>query len=213
MDDSQKVRSLGSFLLSTSLSHRASVLAQNHMVQTMFALNGQKYASDLGNEMEKQAIVLTDLQSIQGADSQSRTKRMTIYHHLLKRMSPEHKFAVVAKICQDCLTPLVEGARDLESHFEILRDALIVLASSDMKVSIPSREEAEEEFQLESGHIWHAGGGKLAQGSKARLTMRLMKEGASAWGRRGGPRKNLIVMKSKQKVVQTLLPILPGIID
>ena len=145
VDDSQKVRSLGSFLLSTSLSHRASVLAQNHMVQTMFALNGQKYASDLGNEMEKQAIVLTDLQSIQGADSQSRTKRMTIYHHLLKRMSSEHKFAVVAKICQDCLTPLVEGARDLESHFEILRDALIVLASSDMKVSIPSREEAEED--------------------------------------------------------------------
>ena len=57
VDDSKSVQSLGNFLLSTSLSQNASLLAYNFFVQTLFALNGHNTHTNLAMEVESQALV------------------------------------------------------------------------------------------------------------------------------------------------------------
>jgi hypothetical protein len=53
---------------------------------------------------------------------------------LLRRMAPEHKFATAARLCSEVLTGFAEGTLALDAGAEVLRDALHVLASKDIKV-------------------------------------------------------------------------------
>ena len=55
VDTSKAVQSLGNFLLSTSLSQKASLLAYNFFVQTLFALNGHSSHANLAMRVESQA--------------------------------------------------------------------------------------------------------------------------------------------------------------
>jgi condensin-2 complex subunit D3 len=147
VDDSKTVQSLGSFLLSTSLSQKASQLAYNFFVQTLFALNGHSSHTNLAMKVEAESLVRTNLKDLAGSDDTNRQKRCIIYHHLLKRMSPEHKFQIAAKICEDCISPLVDNNLDFDSHIEVLRDSLVVLASKEMKVHVSVQSSEVEEDQ------------------------------------------------------------------
>ena len=147
VDDSKNVQSLGSFLLSTSLSQKASQLAYNFFVQTLFALNGHSSHTNLAMTMEAESLIRTNIKDLAGSDSTNRQKRCIIYHHLLKRMSPEHKFQIAAKICEDCISPLVDRNLDFDSHNEVLRDSLVVLASKEMKVHLSAHSGEMEEDQ------------------------------------------------------------------
>ena len=149
VDDSKSVQSLGNFLLSTSLSQKASLLAYNFFVQTLFALNGHNTDTNLAMEVESQALVTTHIRDLAGADEDSRQKRCVIYHHLLKRMTPEHKFQIAAKICEDCIGPFVEGDLGFDTHSEVLRDALVVLASKEIKADVLLQSyDGEEDHKL-----------------------------------------------------------------
>ena len=53
---------------------------------------------------------------------------------LLKRMAPEHKFATAARLCSEVLSGFADGALSLGGAPEVLRDALHILASKDVKV-------------------------------------------------------------------------------
>ena len=53
---------------------------------------------------------------------------------LLRRMAPEHKFATAARLCSEVLSGFAEGTLPLDSAAEVLRDALNILASKDIKV-------------------------------------------------------------------------------
>ena len=53
---------------------------------------------------------------------------------LLKRMAPEHKFATAARLCSEVLSSFADGALSLGTAPEVLRDALHILASKDVKV-------------------------------------------------------------------------------
>ena len=53
---------------------------------------------------------------------------------LLKRMAPEHKFATAARLCSEVLSGFADGALSLGAAPEVLRDALHILASKDVKV-------------------------------------------------------------------------------
>ena len=53
---------------------------------------------------------------------------------LLRRMAPEHKFATSARLCSEVLAGFADGALPLDSAAEVLRDALHILASKDVKV-------------------------------------------------------------------------------
>lgn len=49
-------------------------------------------------------------------------------------MAPEHKFATAARLCSEVLSGFAEGTLPLDSAAEVLRDALSILASKDIKV-------------------------------------------------------------------------------
>lgn len=51
-------------------------------------------------------------------------------------MAPEHKFDSAAKICSELLTAFADGILPLEHAAEVLRDALAILASKEVKVMI-----------------------------------------------------------------------------
>ena len=145
VDESASVRSLGNFLLSTSLSHKASLLAYNFFVQTLFALNGHNGYANLSMSLESQALVATSIRDLAGSDEGNRQKRCVVYHHLLKRMTPEHKFQIAAKICEDCVGGFVEGKLCFDAQGEILRDSLLVLASREIKAEVSCAREDEED--------------------------------------------------------------------
>lgn len=52
-------------------------------------------------------------------------------------MAPEHKFATAARLCQEVLAGFAEGNLPLTSAPEVLHDALIILASKEIKVRWP----------------------------------------------------------------------------
>ena len=58
---------------------------------------------------------------------------------LLKRMAPEHKFATAARLCSEVLSGFADGALSLGAAPEVLRDALHILASKDVKVGLRPR--------------------------------------------------------------------------
>ncbi len=49
-------------------------------------------------------------------------------------MAPEHKFATAARLCSDVLSGFADGLLPLDTAPEVLRDALHILASKDVKV-------------------------------------------------------------------------------
>lgn len=49
-------------------------------------------------------------------------------------MAPEHKFATAARLCSEVLSGFAEGTLPLDAAAEVLRDALHILASKDIKV-------------------------------------------------------------------------------
>ena len=49
-------------------------------------------------------------------------------------MVPEHKFATAARLCSEVLSGFAEGKLPLDAAAEVLRDALHILASKDIKV-------------------------------------------------------------------------------
>ena len=55
---------------------------------------------------------------------------------LLNQMAPEHKFATAAKLCQDILGGFADQSFDLMEASEVLRDALTILSSKEIKVSL-----------------------------------------------------------------------------
>ncbi len=63
-----------------------------------------------------------------------RPKRDLIYASLLRHMSAEHKFSCAAKLCQEVLAGVADGLLPLAECGEVLRDALHVLASKEIKV-------------------------------------------------------------------------------
>lgn len=64
-----------------------------------------------------------------------RAPRDIIYSALLRAMSPEHKFSSAAKLCGEVLAGVADGLLPLQECEEVLRDALCLLASKDIKVS------------------------------------------------------------------------------
>ncbi len=70
--------------------------------------------------------------------------RLPACRALLQRMSPEHKFATAARLCQEVLGGVADGALPLEECGEVLGDALRILACKEIKVRGSGRESNRE---------------------------------------------------------------------
>ncbi|KAJ9526810.1 hypothetical protein QJQ45_017448, partial [Haematococcus lacustris] len=116
VDSCAEVRQLAEYLLGDTLATKAPLLAYNHFVEAIFVLNGCQaglYAGRIGggggpgggpasasqaSDALAAAADPTGAFSLKGESSEMRAQRDVVYHTLLRRMSPEHKFATQAKL-------------------------------------------------------------------------------------------------------------------
>ena len=82
------------------------MLAYNHFVEALFVLNNCHAASRAGRTLAPGGG--TDLMDggsgtmhLSGATPEMRAKRDVVYHTLLKRMAPDHKFSTQAKLVSE----------------------------------------------------------------------------------------------------------------
>ncbi|BDA42617.1 probable condensin complex subunit 1 at C-terminar half [Coccomyxa sp. Obi] len=177
VDDSARVRSLAEYLLADTLSTKAPLLAYNHFVEAVFVLNECRAGLQASGPLEEPLSQAPGSEEAAGAFSlagpASRGKRDTIYRALLRRMAPEHKFATAARLCSEVLSGFAEGTLPLDSAAEVLRDALNILASKDIKVVGARGAAAAEEEEASGG----PGAAVRAEGAaKGRLVGAMMKK-------------------------------------
>ncbi|WIA29655.1 hypothetical protein OEZ86_012141 [Tetradesmus obliquus] len=108
----------------------------------------------------------------------NRAPRDLIYASLLRSMSPEHKFSSAAKLCGEVLAGVADGLLPLAECEEVLRDALSLLASKDIKVSASRLAASDEEEMTQPSQA--AGGGsataaEAAARARGKLVSALMK--------------------------------------
>jgi condensin-2 complex subunit D3 len=191
VDPSPGVRSLAEYLLTDALATKAPLLAYNHFVEAMFVLNGCA-AGPHGARV--QGALMGGGGGGGGGDGSSslpsqsqftlqgprfRAHRDLIYSALLRRMAPEHKFSTQAKLCAEVLAGVADGALPLAEASEVLRDALAVLAGSDVRVSAQrlaggGGAGADDEDAGGGGSGLGAGGGGGAEAAAQRARGRLV---------------------------------------
>ncbi|GLC77673.1 hypothetical protein PLESTF_001971200 [Pleodorina starrii] len=147
VDESLGVRELAQYLLSDSLAAKAPMLAYNHFIESLFVLNDCSaglHASRSGGGSSELASELTFHAAfeggrgfhLKGSTPIMRAKRDIIYTALLRRMSPEHRFAAFARLTAEVLGGVVDQVLPLAEADEVLGDALRLLACKDMKVNV-----------------------------------------------------------------------------
>ncbi|KAG2425453.1 hypothetical protein HXX76_013663 [Chlamydomonas incerta] len=166
VDESAGVRQLATYLLGDSLAAKAPLLAYNHFIESLFVLNdctsgvhaSSRGAGGAGSELAAELALHSAAEGgggfhLKGASPIMRAKRDIIYTTLLRRMSPEHRFAAAAKLVAEVLGGVVDGLLPLTGGAaaaggggaaaagvaggadEVLGDALRLLACKDMKVN------------------------------------------------------------------------------
>ncbi|KAF5842057.1 non-SMC mitotic condensation complex subunit 1-domain-containing protein [Dunaliella salina] len=171
VDTSPAVRNLAEYLLGDTLAVKAPLLAYNHFVEALFMLNGCQaglHAGRIGGgggggssqpqpsqQQQQQPGVEagSDLYSLKGSTPGIRAQRDTIYFTLLRRMSPEHKFATQAKLVAEVLGAVADGLLPLHEAGaeEVLGDALRLLGSKEIKVSASRMVAGDEDALMASG--------------------------------------------------------------
>ncbi|KAG2488406.1 hypothetical protein HYH03_013090 [Edaphochlamys debaryana] len=177
VDEFPGVRALAQYLLSDSLATKAPMLAYNHFIEALFVLNdcsagvnarsrGGAGGGDLAAELALAGAGGAEGGAfhLKGSTPIMRAKRDIIYTALLRRMSPEHRFAASAKLVAEILGGVVDGLLPLPAADEVLGDALRLLSCKDIKVQ-PHRfgaGSAEEDGGME------AAGGTQEEATRAR---------------------------------------------
>eukprot|EP00775_Hariotina_reticulata_P011091 gene11092-11246_t len=126
----------------------------------------------------------------------NRRHRDLIYSALLRSMSPEHKFSSAAKLCGEVLAGVADGLLPLSECEEVLRDALCLMASKDIKVSASKLAAHDDDDPASKGSAATAagvgGGGGSATAAEA---------AASARGK-------LVSALMKRHLVEQVVPVL-----
>ncbi|KAG2440678.1 hypothetical protein HYH02_010257 [Chlamydomonas schloesseri] len=176
VDESAGVRQLATYLLGDSLAAKAPLLAYNHFIESLFVLNdctsgvhaSSRGGGGSGSELAAELALHSAMEGggggfhLKGSSPIMRAKRDIIYTSLLRRMSPEHRFAASAKLVAEVLGGVVDGLLPLTGGAaaaagtgvggapggsaplaaaaaggadEVLGDALRLLACKDMKIN------------------------------------------------------------------------------
>ncbi len=107
-----QVRQLAEYLLGDALAAKAPMLAYNHFVEALFVLNDCHAASRAGRTLATGGGASSDVAAgvvapgsaalhLAGSSPAMRAKRDVVYHTLLKRMAPDHKFSTQAKLVSE----------------------------------------------------------------------------------------------------------------
>lgn len=137
-DESSVVQSLAKRCLLNHLSTKVPLMAYNHFVDVLFALNdkcprdGKDYFSG-SSDHDRARFALP------GGSEIARGARHQVYSTLLNAMSAEHRLATAAKLSNDVLAPVSDDALPMDEYLEVVYDTLIVLSSSAMNVRAAAR--------------------------------------------------------------------------
>ena len=90
-------------------------------------------------------------------------QRMLLYTAMLRHMTPEHKLELAFKLAQEVLAAVAEGELPLPAAEPLVRDALAVLSSKEIKVgaadALPDDEDADGAAAAADGDAAGAAGG------------------------------------------------------
>ncbi len=120
----------------TSLFHNKAAPLKFHLqfVEALFYLNGcdahPKYCKFSAEEQAFNRLFV-----LSGRDR--REKRMVVYRYMLRFMSEEQKFSCSAKLVQEVIGAIVDEVMPINADTaEAVEDALLLLSSKDMKLSV-----------------------------------------------------------------------------
>eukprot|EP00798_Chlamydomonas_sp_ICE-L_P019509 gene19509-26180_t len=208
-DPHELVRALAGYLLGDALATKAPLLAYNHFVEAVFALNDCQAGVYAGRMADSSHSLGTE------AGGGSMARRDTIYHTLLRRMSPEHKFSSQAKLVAEVLGGVADGGLPLEECSEVLGDALRLLGSKEIKVSASRLAAADKDEMSSAMGASQATAECMAQVSASRLAAADEDEMSSAMGASQATaegvaraRGKLVSAMMKKHLVESVVPLL-----
>ncbi|KYR01302.1 non-SMC condensin II complex [Tieghemostelium lacteum] len=122
-----------------------------HFLETIFVLNDCKAHSQFNQSVNNMVFNLNKHNSTAKNEKfslkgeQNHEKRMKIYEIFLQNMDDAHKFQVMAKLCMDILSEIVDEKLPLQECHHVLYDTLSILACQDIKLNAMSKKMQEEE--------------------------------------------------------------------
>ncbi|KAL3841668.1 hypothetical protein ACJMK2_019782 [Sinanodonta woodiana] len=149
LDDCKEIAEFAEFCLVHLLMQRHPNMFFQHFIECIFHLNSYEdhpvYNKFHQTEREKAIF------SLKG--DQNAEKRQKLYRLMLANMPDEQKFQLTAKMVQEVLGGVVDGLLPLkDSTCHILKDALVILSSKEIKLSTlkarPNEEMASDEQEM-----------------------------------------------------------------
>eukprot|EP00050_Salpingoeca_kvevrii_P019232 m.83884 g.83884 ORF g.83884 m.83884 type:complete len:1438 (-) comp8320_c0_seq1:218-4531(-) len=147
IDSDENIRSLANYCVMNMLYVRNNGLFHQHFVESLFQFNNCK------DHPQYNHAGMSDhndhLFSLTGP--QFRVKREFLYQLFLQNCSDLQRLQLTQSICQDILGGIVDGSLKLTSSLQdVLRDALSVLASKEIKLRSQRRGEVSDEEEDEA---------------------------------------------------------------
>ncbi|CAG0891844.1 unnamed protein product [Darwinula stevensoni] len=142
LDESSEIRHLIRFFLEHRMKRKKETIFYQHFVESLFYYNkyegNKKYNKFKQNKEEQQFFTLPG--------SQNRKKRRHLYSFMLQRLNDQQRLQTTCSLSKDVLDGFATGDIPIEGEAEkaILSDALWILTSEDIKLSM-LRGKPEEE--------------------------------------------------------------------
>ena len=144
-DPDAEIAAQARFILFTMFHKVDGKLLSNHFVEAIFYLNDftehETYNQFSQNDSDRSLFCLP------GKDAQE--KRMQIYMAMLAPLPDEQKLHITARLCHDVLaratdTDMGSAILDLDNECasQVLHDAMVILASKDIKLAASARKSA-----------------------------------------------------------------------
>ena len=150
VDDSTDCREMGKLCLVQMVQTKFANVIPMHFVEVLWVLNG--ITSHPSYNKFQVALNEKPIFSLPGGGIAAR-KRWRIYRTLLQQCSDEQRFNLTGKICHDILGAFAEGMLNLcsaDGNNWLLYDALVVLASKEIKLVSRRAAGANDETEEES---------------------------------------------------------------
>ncbi|KAF2366658.1 Condensin complex subunit 1 C-terminal [Trinorchestia longiramus] len=139
-DDHEEIRNTAIFFLTERLLQRFPKIFSQHFIECIFHYNcyeeHESYNKFSQNQQEKELFSL--------AGPEHMAARMSIYKFMLEHMPDDLRFFITQRLCHDVLGGVVDGRMGATGSDAVLRDALLVLCSDEIKLaSLKSRPEED----------------------------------------------------------------------
>eukprot|EP00039_Didymoeca_costata_P023239 m.6441 g.6441 ORF g.6441 m.6441 type:complete len:1373 (+) comp3533_c0_seq2:124-4242(+) len=147
VDKDESVRRLAEFCVANSLLSKNSGLFTSNFIECIYHFNNvQTHAAY--NKFKQTDY---DMKQFSFAGISKQNHRLRIYNFMLSNMNDFDKLQTSQRVCQEILSPIAEGEIQVANNTEmegVLKDALRILASEDMKLRTRAVDDAEDDTEM-----------------------------------------------------------------